>query len=181
VVVYAPCSECECDTGSCHVVGHWLTLRQPSPPNTKPTFWHSKSNVSTASSNHRSLLSENEPFSISRESFDSYRRSFVCSRFYDSMRYPANITGHLRTVTHPRQCPRDVPPPIARRAPLRRHQALSRCPPLARHAALLNATAPPLNLKPRPGTTRGGVRRSRIERRAETPAEEAQHLLAVWR
>ncbi|KAI4208992.1 MAG: hypothetical protein LQ351_008034 [Letrouitia transgressa] len=29
------------------------------------------------SSNHRSLLNENEPFSISRESFDSYRRSFV--------------------------------------------------------------------------------------------------------
>ncbi|KAI4129377.1 MAG: hypothetical protein LQ347_003802 [Umbilicaria vellea] len=31
------------------------------------------------SSNHRSMLSENEPFSISRESFDSYRRSFDIS------------------------------------------------------------------------------------------------------
>lgn len=50
----------------------------PSPPE-KPSFWHSRSNVSTASSNHRSLLSENEPFSISRESFDSYRRSFDIS------------------------------------------------------------------------------------------------------
>ncbi|KAL9604522.1 MAG: hypothetical protein Q9219_000487 [cf. Caloplaca sp. 3 TL-2023] len=31
------------------------------------------------SSNHRSLLNENEPFSISRESFESYRRSFDIS------------------------------------------------------------------------------------------------------
>ncbi|KAF2856142.1 hypothetical protein T440DRAFT_531322 [Plenodomus tracheiphilus IPT5] len=51
----------------------------PSPQQEKPTFWHSKSNVSTTSSNHRTLLSENEPFSISRESFDSYRRSFDIS------------------------------------------------------------------------------------------------------
>ncbi|KAF2120446.1 hypothetical protein BDV96DRAFT_609683 [Lophiotrema nucula] len=51
----------------------------PSPTHEKPTFWHSKSNTSTASSNHRSLLSENEPFNISRESFDSYRRSFDIS------------------------------------------------------------------------------------------------------
>ncbi|KAF1841018.1 uncharacterized protein K460DRAFT_371010 [Cucurbitaria berberidis CBS 394.84] len=51
----------------------------PSPQQEKPTFWHSKSNTSVASSNHRSLLSENEPFSISRESFDSYRRSFDIS------------------------------------------------------------------------------------------------------
>jgi len=51
----------------------------PSPHQEKPTFWHSKSNASTTSSNHRSLLSENEPFSISSESFDSYRRSFDIS------------------------------------------------------------------------------------------------------
>ncbi|OAL50467.1 hypothetical protein IQ07DRAFT_427170 [Pyrenochaeta sp. DS3sAY3a] len=51
----------------------------PSPHQEKPTFWHSKSNTSTTSSNHRSLLCENEPFSISRESFDSYRRSFDIS------------------------------------------------------------------------------------------------------
>lgn len=50
----------------------------PSPPE-RPGFWHSRSNASTTSSNHRSLLSENEPFSISRESFDSYRRSFDIS------------------------------------------------------------------------------------------------------
>ncbi|KAJ8606979.1 hypothetical protein MRB53_040576 [Persea americana] len=31
----------------------------------------------TTSSNHRSLINENEQFNISRESFDSYRRSFV--------------------------------------------------------------------------------------------------------
>jgi len=50
----------------------------PSPPE-KPSFWHSKSNASTTSSNHRSMLSDCEPFSISRESFDSYRRSFDIS------------------------------------------------------------------------------------------------------
>ncbi|KAL2353911.1 hypothetical protein BJ546DRAFT_86593 [Cryomyces antarcticus] len=50
----------------------------PSPPERK-SFWHSKSTVSTTSSNHRSVLSENEPFNISRESFDSYRRSFDIS------------------------------------------------------------------------------------------------------
>jgi len=68
----------------------------PSPPQEKPTFWHAKSNLSTASStHHRSLLSENEPFSISRESFDSYRRSFDISA-----RSP--ITDCI-TETYPRQ------------------------------------------------------------------------------
>ncbi|CAN9154672.1 unnamed protein product [Alternaria alternata] len=61
----------------------------------KPTFWHSKSNVSTTSSNHRSLLSETEPFSISRESFDSYRRSFDISA-----RSPITDNVH---ETYPRQ------------------------------------------------------------------------------
>lgn len=51
----------------------------PSPPQEKPSFWHTKSNGSLASSNHRSLLNENEPFNISRESFESYRRSFDIS------------------------------------------------------------------------------------------------------
>ncbi|MCJ1300590.1 hypothetical protein MMC08_003387 [Hypocenomyce scalaris] len=49
----------------------------PSPPE-KKNFWH-RSPTSSSSSNHRSMLSENEPFSISRESFDSYRRSFDIS------------------------------------------------------------------------------------------------------
>lgn len=49
----------------------------PSPPE-KKSFWQ-KSPTSTMSSNHRSMLNENEPFSISRESFDSYRRSFDIS------------------------------------------------------------------------------------------------------
>ncbi|KAI9846099.1 MAG: hypothetical protein M1837_004355 [Sclerophora amabilis] len=49
----------------------------PSPPE-KKGFWH-RSNSSATSSNHRSLLNENEPFSISRESFESYRRSFDIS------------------------------------------------------------------------------------------------------
>ncbi|KAJ9205896.1 hypothetical protein DTO164E3_1149 [Paecilomyces variotii] len=49
----------------------------PSPPE-KQSFW-SKYPGSAGSSNHRSLVNENEPFSISRESFDSYRRSFDIS------------------------------------------------------------------------------------------------------
>ncbi|KAF2866766.1 hypothetical protein BDV95DRAFT_611441 [Massariosphaeria phaeospora] len=61
----------------------------PSPP-LKPSFWHSKSNVSTTSSNHRSFLSETEQFSISRESFDSYRRSFDIS---GSSPMPDSIDG----------------------------------------------------------------------------------------
>lgn len=48
----------------------------PSPGTEQKSFW-SKSPSST--SNHRSLVSEKEPFSISRESFDSYRRSFDIS------------------------------------------------------------------------------------------------------
>ncbi|KAF2761636.1 hypothetical protein EJ05DRAFT_496539 [Pseudovirgaria hyperparasitica] len=52
----------------------------PPSPTEKKSFWGSRSNTSTtSSSNHRSLLNENEPFNISRESFDSYRRSFDIS------------------------------------------------------------------------------------------------------
>ncbi|KAL9081726.1 MAG: hypothetical protein Q9159_007083, partial [Coniocarpon cinnabarinum] len=56
-----------------------LTLLKPSPPATdKPRFWTARSTTSTSSSSHRSVFSEdNNPFTISRESFDSYRRSFV--------------------------------------------------------------------------------------------------------
>jgi hypothetical protein len=131
----------ESDTRECHSVRPWLTLRQPSPQHEKPMFWHSKSNTSTTSSNHRSLLAENEPFSISRESFDSYRRSFVC--LATSGEDPANRSGHLRALSHPRQYPRDLPPSVARCAPLRRYQTFPRCPPFARHAALVNAATPP--------------------------------------
>ncbi|MCJ1359620.1 MAG: hypothetical protein MMC33_009622 [Icmadophila ericetorum] len=49
----------------------------PSPPE-KKSFW-TRSPTSTTTSSHRSMLSENEPFSISRESFESYRRSFDIS------------------------------------------------------------------------------------------------------
>ncbi|KAL9053452.1 MAG: hypothetical protein Q9162_004755 [Coniocarpon cinnabarinum] len=53
----------------------------PSPPATdKPRFWTARSTTSTSSSSHRSVFSEdNNPFTISRESFDSYRRSFDIS------------------------------------------------------------------------------------------------------
>lgn len=54
-----------------------LTGYKPSPTERK-SFWHGSS-ASVTSSNHRSMLNENEPFMISRESFDSYRRSFDIS------------------------------------------------------------------------------------------------------
>ncbi|KAL3480231.1 hypothetical protein BJX99DRAFT_254825 [Aspergillus californicus] len=50
----------------------------PSPPE-KESFWRKYPGMSRSSSNHRNLVDENEPFSISRESFDSYRRSFDIS------------------------------------------------------------------------------------------------------
>ncbi|KAL9120216.1 MAG: hypothetical protein Q9187_003230 [Circinaria calcarea] len=53
------------------------TMPRPSPPE-KKSFWQ-RTPTSTTTSSHRSMLSENEPFSISRESFDSYRRSFDIS------------------------------------------------------------------------------------------------------
>ena len=49
---------------------------QPSPPE-KKSFWPRRSNPSGTSTSTRDSESEIEPFSISRESFDSYRRSFV--------------------------------------------------------------------------------------------------------
>ncbi|THY24012.1 hypothetical protein D6D01_05768 [Aureobasidium pullulans] len=51
----------------------------PPSPTERKNFWSTKSNSSTNSStNHRAMLSD-EPFNISRESFDSYRRSFDIS------------------------------------------------------------------------------------------------------
>ncbi|OQO12158.1 hypothetical protein B0A48_02798 [Cryoendolithus antarcticus] len=54
----------------------------PSPGEEKKTFWGrggSSRSTTTTSSAHRSLLADSEPFNISRESFDSYRRSFDIS------------------------------------------------------------------------------------------------------
>ncbi|KAK2742588.1 hypothetical protein FQN57_005214 [Myotisia sp. PD_48] len=47
----------------------------PSPPAEKKGSW----SRSVSRNNSRNLVDENEPFSISRESFDSYRRSFDIS------------------------------------------------------------------------------------------------------
>ncbi|KIX04609.1 uncharacterized protein Z518_05479 [Rhinocladiella mackenziei CBS 650.93] len=49
----------------------------PPSPTEKPSFW-AKSPSST-NTNHRQCFNDNEPFSISRESFESYRRSFDIS------------------------------------------------------------------------------------------------------
>jgi len=48
-------------------------------PTEKPGFWQTRSNSSLASSNYQSIFADNETFTISRESFDSYRRSFDIS------------------------------------------------------------------------------------------------------
>lgn len=50
----------------------------PSPPE-KKSFWPRRSHPSNASTNTTNSLADIEPFSISRESFDSYRRSFDIS------------------------------------------------------------------------------------------------------
>jgi len=50
----------------------------PPSPVERKGIWR-RSPTSTTTSSHRSMLSENEPFSISRESFESYRRSFDIS------------------------------------------------------------------------------------------------------
>lgn len=116
---------------------------QPSPTTEKPSFWHSKSNTSTASSNHRSLLNENEPFNISRESFDSYRRSFVrarrrCASCADWKTH--RRTGYFRPLSHPRVS-RPTDAPVARYPPVTRHSALTRHPTLARRAPFSGPTA----------------------------------------
>ncbi|EME49929.1 hypothetical protein DOTSEDRAFT_68673 [Dothistroma septosporum NZE10] len=52
----------------------------PPSPTEKKSFWGTTASRSTTSSSlHKCAFDENEPFSISRESFDSYRRSFDIS------------------------------------------------------------------------------------------------------
>ncbi|EXJ58749.1 hypothetical protein A1O7_06179 [Cladophialophora yegresii CBS 114405] len=50
----------------------------PPSPTERPSFWSTKSPSSTSNS-HRLGFNDNEAFTISRESFDSYRRSFDIS------------------------------------------------------------------------------------------------------
>ncbi|KAI4786774.1 hypothetical protein E4T44_13794 [Aureobasidium sp. EXF-8845] len=51
----------------------------PPSPTERKNFWSTKSSSSTnTTTSHRAMLSD-EPFNISRESFDSYRRSFDIS------------------------------------------------------------------------------------------------------
>ncbi|KAF2214804.1 hypothetical protein CERZMDRAFT_20220, partial [Cercospora zeae-maydis SCOH1-5] len=52
----------------------------PPSPTEKKSFWGSTASRSTTSSSlHKCAFDENEQFNISRESFDSYRRSFDIS------------------------------------------------------------------------------------------------------
>ncbi|KIX95649.1 uncharacterized protein Z520_08769 [Fonsecaea multimorphosa CBS 102226] len=50
----------------------------PPSPTEKQSFWSAKS-PSSANTNHRQCFNDNEAFTISRESFESYRRSFDIS------------------------------------------------------------------------------------------------------
>lgn len=59
---------------------------QPSPTEEKGQ-WPRKYLTSRTSSDTRSSVGDIEPFSISRESFDSYRRSFV--RFHTRFTLPS--------------------------------------------------------------------------------------------
>ncbi|KAL8845819.1 MAG: hypothetical protein Q9221_009049 [Calogaya cf. arnoldii] len=84
----------------------------PSPPE-KKIFWSRSPTSSTVSSNHRSLLNENEPFSISRESFESYRRSFDISARSPVPPEPLTPRQSLdaRMARPPRSSIKDLPRP----------------------------------------------------------------------
>ncbi|KAH8425879.1 uncharacterized protein LDX57_003617 [Aspergillus melleus] len=76
----------------------------PSPPE-KQSFWR-RYPGSSKSSNHRDLVDENEPFSISRESFDSYRRSFDISArspvsYSDAMPSRTSLDSRFSRMTSP--------------------------------------------------------------------------------
>ncbi|KAK6376152.1 uncharacterized protein PV06_02105 [Exophiala oligosperma] len=51
----------------------------PPSPTEKESFWSKAKSPTSTISNHRQCFNDNEPFSISRESFESYRRSFDIS------------------------------------------------------------------------------------------------------
>ena len=56
----------------------------PPSPTEKKSFWGSTASRSTTSSSlHKCAFDEGEQFNISRESFDSYRRSFVRAQTID--------------------------------------------------------------------------------------------------
>lgn len=69
----------------------------PPSPTAKKTFWGTASSRSTTSSSvHRCAFNEGDQFSISRESFDSYRRSFVS--WFDALEYlHVLLTASIRT------------------------------------------------------------------------------------
>ncbi|GAB7348544.1 hypothetical protein MBLNU459_g6937t1 [Dothideomycetes sp. NU459] len=88
----------------------------PPSPTERKNFWSTKSSSSTNSSNHRSVLNENEPFNISRESFDSYRRSFDISARSPVIQGESRPRASLdsRFVSAPRHSSsftRPLPPP----------------------------------------------------------------------
>ncbi|KAJ5898240.1 hypothetical protein N7504_008528 [Penicillium tannophilum] len=77
----------------------------PSPPE-KQSFWSRYPGSTRSSNHHRDLVDENEPFSISRESFDSYRRSFDISArapvcHHDSVPARTSLDSRFCRVTSP--------------------------------------------------------------------------------
>ncbi|KLJ08630.1 hypothetical protein EMPG_15919 [Blastomyces silverae] len=73
----------------------------PPSPTEKKSFWRK----SASQNNTRNLVDENEPFSISRESFDSYRRSFVWTPLPPRMDI---FSEPQATPSHPTQPPSNI-------------------------------------------------------------------------
>ncbi|KAL2832138.1 hypothetical protein BDW59DRAFT_139774 [Aspergillus cavernicola] len=78
----------------------------PPSPTEKESFWRKYPGMAKSSSNHRNLVDENEPFSISRESFDSYRRSFDISArspvtYPDAMPSRTSLDSRFSRLTSP--------------------------------------------------------------------------------
>ncbi|OJJ49678.1 hypothetical protein ASPZODRAFT_163764 [Penicilliopsis zonata CBS 506.65] len=88
----------------------------PSPPD-RPSFWRKYPGSSKSANHHRDLVDENEPFSISRESFDSYRRSFDISArspisYNDALPPRTSLDSRFSRLTSPRDrrfnCPESM-------------------------------------------------------------------------
>jgi len=68
-------------TRTCPEINDSGVYLPPSPPHERRSFWTTSSRSTTSSSTvpSRTAFNEHEPFNISRESFESYRRSFDIS------------------------------------------------------------------------------------------------------
>ena len=81
-------------------------LFQPSPTEKKSFSFLKRDNSSTSVKNRPPLSPSDEPFTISRESFDSYRRSFVSHLPADDreLALMCVVAGYFSTVSDQRRC-----------------------------------------------------------------------------